>query len=939
MSDNHEMSIAIIGMSGRFPAANNIDEFWNNICNAEEAISFFTEQEMFAEGIDANLTRNSNYVPAGGVLEDADKFDADFFGFTPNEARLLNPQHRVFLECVWAAMENAGYPPASYPGIVGVYAGSSSNFYLRQHLQANEKIVQSAGDFQLVILNSKDQLTTRVSHALNLTGPSINIQTACSTSLVAVHLACQSLLSGECNLALAGAVSIQSSQKTGYLFREGMTLSPDGHCRAFDANAKGTIGGNGTGVVVLKRYSDAIADGDRIDAIIRSTAINNDGNLKIGYTAPSIQRQADVIAEAIEMANLTADCISYVETHGTGTLLGDPIEIAGLKQAFAHSSNETQFCAIGSVKSNIGHLDVAAGIAGLIKTVLCLKHKVLPASINFDNPNPNIDFKNSPFYVNQQTCAWSTLKLPRRAGVSSFGIGGTNAHIILEEAPNISITKSKQQNHLLCISAKTSTELDRQQQQLIEFLDKNKNCNLRDIACTLALGREHFPHRRALIYEANEDQSIKLLATVEEFVDKNSANEYSNSFLSHDQNEQLTSKILESLGHSWCLGHKINFKKLFSIEKYQRLALPTYPFRRDRHWVDLPQQIKSTNNLHNPENNVLTETIPTTRPSSNTEIKNKLFSIWEEVLGLNNIDIEDDFFEIGGHSLLTVQLITSISKEFSINLPVVWVTENSTIAKQLAYLSTATFKISQEYQPLVQYRNAQNSTEKPIFLIHPGHAGAEVYQEFSKLIKEGVAVYAIDSYNLYHHQNPILSLVELAQYYIKVIQQVSPHGPYRLGGWSLGGTIAFEMAYQLQKSGHEIEDLFLIDSFVFNDLSETYSAQLDQFFYSLEDETSFLKLPVEYQKKILAIYPVELNLLRKYRAKNYNGSVILFNATLPLKLKHELSAAEKNMLDTMKDANGWRDYIVDLKEFSCDADHYSIMSGKTLNLIANTINQ
>jgi acyl transferase domain-containing protein len=391
--------IAIIGMTGRFPGAANVEDFWQLLRSGTEAVSFFSDEELLAAGVSPAHVNNPHYVKAKAVLENADLFDAAFFGFNPREAEVLNPQHRLFLECAWEALENAGYDSDTYPGLIGLYAGASLNSYLFD-IYSNPSLMRTVGRFQSMISNDKDYLPTRISYKLNLKGPSLNVQSACSTSLVAVHLACQSLHHYECDMALAGGVSVRIPQTQGYLYQEGGINSPDGHCRPFDANAQGTLSGNGLGIVVLKRLDDALADGDNIHAVIRGSAINNDGSLKAGYTAPSIDGQAAVVEMAQTVAEVEADTIGYIEAHGTATPLGDPIEIAALTQAFRHSTARNGFCAIGSVKSNIGHLDAAAGVAGLIKTTLALKHGMIPPSINFAQPNPAIKFDNSPFYVN-----------------------------------------------------------------------------------------------------------------------------------------------------------------------------------------------------------------------------------------------------------------------------------------------------------------------------------------------------------------------------------------------------------------------------------------------------------------------------------------------------------------------------------------------------------
>ncbi|PZO15512.1 MAG: hypothetical protein DCF25_13595 [Leptolyngbya foveolarum] len=497
--------IAIISLAGRFPGAKNVEQFWQNLAAGVEAIRPFTSAEVLATGIDPACLQDPDYVTAGAPLDDIDCFDAAFFGYSPKEATLMDPQQRVFLEYAWEALERAGYAPTQCPGRVGVYAGVSSNDYW-QILQTRPDLTTSVGDYQTLLGNDKDFLSTRISYKLNLKGPSLTVQTACSTALVATNLACQSLLAYQCDMALAGGVSIHVPQTAGYRYQPGSILSPDGHCRAFDAQAQGTVGGNGVGLVVLKRLEDAIAAGDPIYAVIRGAAMNNDGADKVGYTAPSVTGQANAIEEALAIAAVPSETLSYVETHGTGTTLGDPIEIAALTQAF--NTSKRQFCAVGSVKSNIGHLDAAAGIAGLIKTTLALHHRQLPPSLHFEQPNPQIDFANSPFYVNTQLQDWQS-QLPRRAGVSAMGIGGTNAHIVLEEAPALKRSGSSRPSQLLLLSAKTPEALTRAAQNLAQHLETHTTTplSLPDVAYTLQVGREDFAYRHKLVCQ-HPDEAI-----------------------------------------------------------------------------------------------------------------------------------------------------------------------------------------------------------------------------------------------------------------------------------------------------------------------------------------------------------------------------------------------------------------------------------------------
>lgn len=500
-------AVAIVGLAGRFPKARNLDEFWRNLRDGVETVSFFDDRDVQWLPIEhPPVLDDPRYVKARSVLEKPEWFDAAFFGMNPREAAIMDPQHRVFLECAWEALEDAGCNPDVYPGLIGVFAGASMNTYLLTNLLTNPEIVKDYGLFSSMIMNDGDFVPTRVSYKLNLRGPSINVQTACSTSLVAVCLAAQSILTYRCDVALAGGVSITFPPNRGQHHLEGGILSNDGHCRAFDASASGTVLGDGAGIVVLKRLSEALAEGDRIYAVIKGTAMNNDGAVKIGYTAPSVDGQAECIAMAQAEAGFEPESISYVEAHGTGTPLGDPIEIAGLTKAFGARPGGPKTCAIGSIKSNLGHLDIAAGVAGLIKTVLALQHEQIPPSLHFQSPNPKLELDQTPFVINHQLTPWKRGAKPRRAGVSSFGIGGTNAHVALEEAPPMDTSEpSTRHRHLLVWSAKTPEALDAATERLAEHLEVHPEQRLEDVAYSLQTRRRAFAHRRALVAASREE--------------------------------------------------------------------------------------------------------------------------------------------------------------------------------------------------------------------------------------------------------------------------------------------------------------------------------------------------------------------------------------------------------------------------------------------------
>lgn len=505
--------IAVVGMVCRFPGAKTVEEFWRNLRDGVESITYLKDEELEPSGIDPALQTDPHYVKAAAMIDEVEWFDAAFFGLTPREAEIMDPQQRLFLECAWEALEQAGYDPETYPDAIGLFAGARTNTYLF-NIYSHPDIVKSLGAFQIGLGNDFAFLSTRVSYKLNLKGPSYSVHTACSTALVAVHLACQSLLTGECQIALAGGVAVNVPQKTGYLYQPGGIVSPDGHCRAFDARAQGTIFGSGVGIVVLKRLEEALADGDVIHAVIKGSAVNNDGSLKASFTAPSVRRQTEVIAEAIANAEIDPETISYVEAHGTATAIGDAIEIRALTKAFGAYTDKKGSCAIGSVKTNFGHLDAAAGAAGLLKTILSLKHRLLPPTLHFEAPHPNIDLANSPFYVNAKLSEWNTNGTPRRASVSSFGIGGTNAHIVLEEAPPRKESGDSRPQQLVILSAQSPSALETMTANLAAHLRQHPDLNLADVAHTLGAGRNAFSFRRILV-ERTLDEAARALETLD----------------------------------------------------------------------------------------------------------------------------------------------------------------------------------------------------------------------------------------------------------------------------------------------------------------------------------------------------------------------------------------------------------------------------------------
>jgi amino acid adenylation domain-containing protein len=501
--------IAIVAMAGRFPGAADVEAFWRNLCEGRDSITVFGPEDL-DPSVSAADRADPAYVPARGVIDGVEQFDAAFFGIGPREAELMDPQQRIFLELAWECLERAGHVPDATPGPVGVFAGMFNASYFQRHVSAHPDLIDKVGAFQVMLNNEKDFIATRVAHKLNLTGPAISVHTACSTSLVAICQAMDSLRLGHCDMALAGGITVTCPPRSGYFHQEGAMLSPDGRTRAFDANAKGTVFSDGAAIVLLKRLSDALADGNQLFAVIRGGAINNDGGGKASFTAPSSEGQAAVIAMAHDRAQVDPRTISYVETHGTATPVGDPIEIEGLTKAFRRSTHDTGFCRIGSVKSNVGHLVIAAGAAGVIKTAFALSEQRIPPTLHFEAPNPAIDFAGSPFVVNDAFVDWPSDGSPRRAGVSSFGVGGTNAHVVLEEAPALPASEPASGPQLLVLSARTSTALARAVTQMADHFDAHPGENLADVAWTLATGRKAFAHRVAIVADDSSSAATQL---------------------------------------------------------------------------------------------------------------------------------------------------------------------------------------------------------------------------------------------------------------------------------------------------------------------------------------------------------------------------------------------------------------------------------------------
>ncbi len=1108
--------IAIVGMAGRFPGANDIEQFWSNLAAGVESIRFFSDDELLAAGLDPQLLSESRYVKARGALEQAEAFDAAFFGMSPRQAEVTDPQQRAFLECAWHALEHAGYDPHTYDQRIGVYGGVSLNRYL-EALLADSKLVETVGRGQILLGNQHDYLATQLSYKLDLRGPSINVQSACSTSLLAIHLACMSLRHGDCEMALAGGATINAGEVKGYFYEEGGIDSPDGHTRAFDAAARGVVNGSGVGIVVLKRLEDALAEGDTVHAVIRGSASNNDGGRgKAGFTAPSVEGQSLTIREAQRLAAVAPETVGYVEGHGTGTPVGDPIEVAALTQAFRSGTEKRGFCALGSVKTNIGHLDAAAGVAGLIKTVLALKHQQIPPSLHFQAPNPEIDLGRSPFYVNTSLTPWPVNDSPRRAGVSSFGIGGTNVHLVLEEAPASPPVTESRPAQLLLLSAKTPTALAAAATNLGNHLQNLEGVELADVAYTLGVGRRAFDERRFVVcrdsgtattslteshssrraeakvtpifmfpgqgsqyagmgaelyrheptFRASVDECCDLIqpklgtdlrrllfpigggteeddlefeqtaiaqpalfivelslarlwmewgvqpaamighslgeivaACLAGVVSLNDAlrlvvrrgqlmeemqagdmlavglseketRDWLSSegthlslaavnspaacvvagevetlcalrqklgernieakqlhtshafhsrmmepmvarFTSEVANVELRppkipyvsnvtggwitaaqatdpgywgdhlrqtvrfadgmTKILEvpnrvlveigpgrqlctlarqhstktniqaavttlphpqdrgddyttlltAAGKLWTAGAAIDWSAFWAGERRQRVPLPLYPFERKRYWPKtLPQTIAPGFSAAQPpppstvalgESSDPQQLSPTSPWDAQlTPTQQAVAEIWQGMLGVDQVAVHDDFFDLGGSSLMALQLAAGLRRAMGIELPASFLLQAPTLGALAELVDQAAGSGGKiESSCLIRL---QTGVGRPLFMVHQVGGHAYTFRALARELGPSQPLYALRSLGLEEGEKPLRSIADMATQYLELIRGVAPRGPYLLGGASMGGMVAFEMARQLEADGEQVALLTLMDT-------------------------------------------------------------------------------------------------------------------------------
>lgn len=780
--------IAIIGMAGRFPDADSVESLFENCLNGIVSIRKYNDSELINAGVKKEYLNDKDYVKYGAFVKDIDKFDNSFFKMTQVEANITDPQQRIFLKCAWESLEDASYSPDKFNGKIGVFASASLSTYLINNVLKSDYYKNKDFDYSTLIGNDKDFLSTRVSYKLGLSGPSISIQSGCSSSLVATHYACQSLINGESDIAIAGGVSLNVPEKTGYHYQDGSTFSKDGQIRPFDSKATGMVKGNGCGVVVLKKLSKAIEDNDYVYAVIDSSAVNNDGRTKVGYTAPSVSGQTDAIKHAINKSGIDINKIKYIETHGTGTKLGDPIEIRALSRAYnIHKEHKVT---IGSIKANIGHLDAAAGVVGLIKTAMILDKGIIPKSVNFESPNPQINFNELPFYLETKENIILDQSEKNYAAVSSFGIGGTNVHMILEDYKQVKKQEDDNKSYVLPFSAKSENTLDIQKVNIREFLKSHQDLNICDVAFSLCFGRSDFKYRDYLI-ASSVKEAIEQLSRKEAYLSKGSN--------------------LDKVAQQWKAGESISWEPLFSGVNAFRVPLPTYPFEEKSFWINPSRKICEVEISIDEINNGMVKD-----KLSKDEIINEVVNIWSKDLEMD-IKKDDDFFDIGGESLIALDIISDLNKKFGLKLQTNILAELPT--PQL--VGNHIYKLKNEYN-LDGLENiskiiSSDSSDKNLFLIHPAGGSTYCYNILSKYLERHINIYAI---SFPQKVSVDLEIKDLAKIYAKQITQIQPKGEFYIGGYSFGGNVALEIAAQLKNEQRNVKKIFMIDSIVPDSYSE-----------------------------------------------------------------------------------------------------------------------
>ncbi|WP_067720818.1 beta-ketoacyl synthase N-terminal-like domain-containing protein [Nocardia yamanashiensis] len=749
--------IAIIGMATRLPDAPDHKTLWRNLLAGVESVRRFDRDELLAAGVPAALADNPQYVPAGTELAGIDQFDAGFFGFTPYEAKITDPQHRVLLQTAWEALEDAAIVASGNSARIGVFAATTLSTYLLNNIQRNARYRVEDLNYPILIGNDKDFLATRIAFKLGLRGAAVTVQSACSSSMVAIHQAVTSLRNGDNDITLAGGVSVVNPQTAGYLYQEGGIGARDGHCRPFDRDAGGTVRGNGCGVVVLKRLADALADNDNVYAVLAGTAVNNDGSNKIGFTAPSVTGQAEVIREALAAASVAANTIGYVETHGTGTTLGDPIEFRALSRAHADApGGAPRTCLLGSIKANIGHLDAAAGVVGLIKTALVLHHQVVPPQINFTEPNPQVRLDGSGYAIN--TAPFSPQQPLLAAGVSSFGLGGTNTHAVLvRHTPAPDDRPQPSGSHRIVLSARSAAALARGAARLAAHL-RSEAVRIDDLAWTLRTGRKSFTE--TLAFDAETSGEV--------------------------------ADILERFGAGE-LPAPVGTDT--DPVPAHRISLPAYSFDTDSYWIA-------------PDGPVVTEQVrsdpPRTASAGADDIDGFVLDTVRNLLEDNSIELDTDFYDAGGESIAMVDLVTTARDHFDVQFDFEGFEGLRTLRAMANHLRAVIDGTAQALGTVTIHEGAGT----PLFLVPPAGGTNFGYSRLASHLADSGPMIAFTA----PPHGEVTTIRELARRNVNELKRIQPEGPYRLGGYSFGGNVALEMALQLQADGQRVTELYLFDS-------------------------------------------------------------------------------------------------------------------------------
>jgi 3-oxoacyl-(acyl-carrier-protein) synthase/thioesterase domain-containing protein/acyl carrier protein len=796
VTDTTSTAVAIVGMAGRFPGADSVPELWRNLVAGAESPRTLSRQELLDAGVAESTASHRDYVPVASELADADAFDAQFFDVSAHEARLMDPQQRVFLECAWWALEDAGHDPGRSDQRIGVFASGSMSSYLVNVLAASEEVTPGEVSYPLLLGNDKDFLATRVSYKLGLTGPSVTVQSACSGSLVAVHLACQALLDGDCSVALAGGVSISVPQGRGYLYREGGIMSPDGRCRVFDADAAGTVKGSGCAVVVLRPLADALAAGDHVYAVLRGTATNNDGAQKVGFTAPSPAGQAEVIREAVQVSGVPVQDIGFVEAHGTGTPLGDPIELRGLRTGHASLGPLPRRCVLGSIKANIGHLDAAAGVTGLVKTALVLQEQVIPGQPTFRAPHPGLELAGTPYVVLRET--ESPAEPLQAAAVSSFGLGGTNAHAVLSRWEEPSRPPVPDGPYVVLLSAADDEALAATAQRLRDRLAESSRLRLDDVAHTLATGRAALPARAAL--------QVGSLAELQDRL----------ADVAAGRGPGTAAGGTEA---SWQAGADPGGLDVGDTRHARRVPLPGQPFRRTRHWATARPAAAPA---------PVVAAAPDAETRAGRDLLEEVRAVLVRHLAVD-VDPDADVFELGLDSMTLVEVVTDLRD--TVGVPFGFdEAESARTVRQLAGLLAPRLRAGDagpgapgpdavpDAGPAPAPRRAPHAATtiragtggRRLFLVHPAGGTTVCYGDLARHLSTRDAVHGIGfPAGL---AGDVTSIRDLAELYLSAVREVQPQGPYLLGGYSFGGNVAFEMALRLEAAGERVERVLMFDS-------------------------------------------------------------------------------------------------------------------------------